>query len=134
VSAERGAGLVGLLGGFVVFLAFLLFAVQLLVHLYATTLVTAAAHDAAGRVAGAAVDHQDPVAVAGARADAEQGARADLGGFADEVHIDWSGSDADTVVLHVRARPPRVMLGGLADDVGLGEIDRTVRVRVERAR
>ena len=50
---ERGAGLLSTVAGVVVFLVFLLFAVQLLFGLYATSTVNAVANDAATRAAGA---------------------------------------------------------------------------------
>ena len=49
---ERGAGLVGTSAGFLVFMLMMLAAVQILFNLYATSMVTAAAHDAARDVAG----------------------------------------------------------------------------------
>ena len=49
---ERGGGLVQLWAGFFVFLAMLLFAVQVLFNLYAASVVTAVSYDAARRVAG----------------------------------------------------------------------------------
>ena len=47
LRADRGAGLVSAVAGVVAFLAFLFFAVQLLYNLYATSVVTATAYDAA---------------------------------------------------------------------------------------
>ena len=50
---DRGAGLISTAAGVVVFLVFLLFAVQLLFGLYASSTVTAVANDAAVRAASA---------------------------------------------------------------------------------
>ena len=49
---ERGGGPISIWIGFLVFLVMLLFAVQVLFNLYATSVVTAVAYDAARRVAG----------------------------------------------------------------------------------
>ena len=57
----------------VVFLVFLLFAVQILIGLYGRSVVTGAAYDGARSVAGSRVDHDDPGAVARAQAGAVAG-------------------------------------------------------------
>jgi hypothetical protein len=134
VRPDAGTGLIGTLAGFTVVLALTLFAVQVLLNLFTTSAVTDAAHDGARRVAGARVDHGDPVAVATARADADRHVRELLGAYGRKVHLDWSASTADEVVLRVRADAPRVLIPGLAGPVGLDRVDRTVRVRVERPR
>ncbi|MGH2685610.1 MAG: hypothetical protein ACRDJP_09110 [Actinomycetota bacterium] len=123
-GAERGAGLIGTIAGVAVFLAFLLFAVQLLFNLYATSAVTAAAYDAARVVAGSA---------GGDVTRAEDRARQVLGRYAERVSFQWS-LDADTVSLRVTAENPTFLLPALGGAVGFDEIDRTVRVRVERPR
>ena len=50
---DRGSGLLGTTVGFLVFLVLLLAAIQTLVHLYATSVITSAALDAAAVVAPA---------------------------------------------------------------------------------
>lgn len=122
--SERGAGLIATVSGVTVFLAFLLFAVQLLFNLYATSAVTAAAYDAARLVAGS--DGGDTTL-------AEDHARQVLGRYADRVTFEWS-VDADDVALRVTARNPTFLLPALGGALGLDEIDRTVRVRVESPR
>ena len=121
---DAGAGLVGTIAGVTVFLAFLLFAVQLLFNLYATSAVTAAAYDAARLVAGG--DAPDV-------ARAEDHARQVLGRYADRVSFDWS-VDGDVVALRVTAENPTFLLPALGGSLGFDEIDRTVRVRAERLR
>jgi Flp pilus assembly protein TadG len=123
-GAERGAGLIGTVAGVAVFLAFLLFAVQLLFNLYATSAVTAAAYDAARTVAGGN---------GGDTASAEEHARQVLGRYAERVAFEWSVDD-DVVALRVTAKNPTFLLPALGGAVGMDEIDRTVRVRVERLR
>ena len=134
MSGDDGTGLIGAIAGFTVVLALALFAVQVLLNLFTTSAVTDAAHDGARRVAGARVDHADPLAVTAARTDAERTIRDLLGAYGERVSIDWSASTADEVVVRVRGEAPRVLLPGLAGPVGLDRVDRTVRVRVERPR
>jgi Flp pilus assembly protein TadG len=124
---ERGGGLVQLWAGFFVFLAMLLFAVQVLFNLYAASVVTAVSYDAARRVAGAdgGTDHI---------ADAEAQARSALGRYAPRVTFDWSASGPDEVVLRVQAQNPSVLLPVLRGPAPLDRLDRTIRVRVERFR
>jgi hypothetical protein len=124
---ETGGGPISAWIGFVVFLALLLFAVQALFNLYATSVVSAVAYDAARRVAGA---DGGPDSMAAAEASARQS----LGRYANRVAFDWSATDGDTVVLAVHAQNPRMLLPPLAGPLAFDEIDRTVRVRVERFR
>jgi len=133
-TGERGAGLVSTIAGVAVFLAFLLFAVQLLMNLYATSAVTDAAWDGARHAAGARVDHRDPAAVTAAEAMAEARMRAELGRFAERVTFDWSGTDAEVIAIRVRGTTPRFGLPGLAGPLGFDAIDRSVQVRVEAVR
>jgi len=126
---DRGAGLISTAAGVVVFLMFLLFAVQLLYGLYASSTITAVAHDAAQRAASSAA----PLAVI------EAEARSTLGRIGEEATFTWRIDDADadgvddTVVLQVVADPPRFVPRSLGAGVGLGPVDRTVRVRMEAA-
>ena len=127
---QEGAGLIGSLAGLLVFLAFLLFAVQTLVALHTRSVVTDAAFEGARSVAGARVDHSDPASVTAAQADATGLVRRLLGRFGDRVEIDWSGTTAESISLTVRARPPGFLWTALRGP-GAALIDRTVHVRVE---
>lgn len=126
---DRGAGLISTAAGVVVFLVFLLFAVQLLFGLYATSTVTAVAHDAAQR---AATHGAPPLA------QIEADARGNLGQVGSSAAFIWSSDDADgdgiddTVVLEVIARPPRFVPPSIGGAVGLDQIRRVVRVRHEQ--
>ncbi len=120
--------MVSTVAGVTVFLAFLLFAVQLLTNLYATSVVTGAAYDGARRVAEAAGDH------AVTRSDAEEHVRSLLGRYGDRVRFDWDGTDDDVVRLRVTAENPTFLLRSLGGRLPFTEIDRTVVVRVERIR
>jgi hypothetical protein len=127
---DRGAGLFATAAGVVVFLAFLLFAVQLLFALYASSTVTAVANDAATRAASAAAP---PIATI------EADARDSLGSVGETATFRWDVDDADgdgqpdTVVLEVVARPPRFVPSSIGGSIGLDEVRRTVRVRAEQA-
>lgn len=114
-----------------VFLAFLLFAVQLLISLYATSSVTSAAFDGARMVAGARTDHADPASVLDARRLAEARMRTELGTFGTTVHFDWSGSDDREVQVRIQGDAPRFFFPGLQHLAGADRIDRAARVRVE---
>lgn len=122
---ERGAGLISISIGFCVFLVMLLFAVQVLFNLYATSVVTAVTYDAARRVAGA---DGGPSSMAAAEGQARQS----LGRYASRVTFDWNGSSAEEVVLRVQAESPSVLLPSFAGPVALDRLDRTIRIRVER--
>ena len=105
----------------------LLFAIQALFNLYATSVVTGVAYDAARRVA---VADGGPANVAQAEADARRA----LGRYGARMTFDWSASDGEVVVLSVRARNPTRLLPSMAGPLAFDEIDRTVRVRVEAFR
>lgn len=133
-NGEEGAGLLSALVGVVVFLILLLFGAELLLGLYARSVVTAAAFDAARIAAGAASDVDgDGVPDAEAVAAAEEHARHLLGRFGrDRTRFDWRVDD-DQVMLRVRAASPRLVGAALGTGL-LGDIDRTVHVRLERFR
>lgn len=126
--ADRGAGLISTAAGVVVFLMFLLFAVQVLFALYASSTVTAVTNDAALRAAGR---NAPPLAAI------ESEARESLGRVGDAASFVWSTVDTDgddrddTVVLEVTATPPRVVPPSIGGAVGLGTVARTARARIE---
>lgn len=128
---DRGAGLISTAAGVLVFLLFLLLAVQLLYSLYASSTVTAVAHDAVQQAA---------LAGAPSLADIEADARRSLGEIGAAATFRWSTDDQDrngrpdTLVLQVVAHPPRFVPRSIGDGVGLGVIDRTTRARIEEAR
>ncbi|HEY4377237.1 MAG TPA: hypothetical protein VGM93_08760 [Acidimicrobiales bacterium] len=119
--------------GVVVFLAFLLFAVQLTFDLSATSAVSAAALDAARTVASRDVDHADADAVREAQVDGERRARSELGRLGNRATFTWRVDD-DDVQLRVQVTNPRFLPPGLDRPVGFDRIDRTVSIRVERVR
>jgi hypothetical protein len=64
---------------------------------------------------------------------AEAEARQALGRYGERVTFEWA-VDGDVVALRVRAENPSFLLPAQAGPVAFGDIDRTVRVRVERFR
>jgi len=129
-ACDSGVGLIGSIAGLLVFLALMMFATQTLVALHTRTVVTDAAYEGARSVAGARVDHDDPVAVAAAQAAAEERVRGLLGRLGDRAELDWSGTTAEVVQLHVSATPPSFLWKALRGP-GAALVDRTVSVRVE---
>jgi hypothetical protein len=130
--SQRGAGLLGTLSGLTVFLVLVLFAVQVAIGLYARSLVTAAAYDAARNVAG--------YASAGSRLDARRVADDEfhrrLGRFGrDRARLEWEAvDDPDVVRVRVQARHPSLLPAAFTDALGIGATDRRIEVRVERFR
>lgn len=127
LERDAGAGLLSTSAGVLVFLMFLMLAVQLLFGLYASSTVTAVANDAAQRAASSGAP---PLATI------EAEARRSLGRVGDNASFTWTTEDADgdgrddTVALRVVTPLPRFVppsLGGL----GLDDLDRTARARLE---
>ena len=110
--------------GSAIFLLFLLLAVQTLVHLFASSAVTAAAYDAARAVA------TDPGHQTQEIPRAETMARQKLGGMGAHTRFNWEEVDGRQVVLEVSVRSP----GFLPFGSSLLQIDRRVIVRTERFR
>lgn len=130
---DRGAGLIGTIGALLVFFALLTFAVQMLFNLYATSAVTAVAHDAASMVASGEIDRADADALADAVRSAEAHARGVLGRYGERARFTWDLSD-ERVRVTIAATHPRVAMTDVAAVFGLNEVERTVEVRVERPR
>lgn len=120
---EEGSGPVSAIFGVAVFLGFLLFAVQVTTHLWATSAVTAAAFDAARLVAG----ERSVTTTA-----AESHLQTVLGEYGQRVSADWSASTPDQVVLRVQGPTPAALVASVGRLAGIDRIDRTVRVHRER--
>jgi hypothetical protein len=113
------------------FLLLLLLAVQVLLGLYTTTVVTAAATDAANELT-----HVPDPSDSRAQQDATSRASARLGAYArrpGRFALDWTGTNTDTVVVTVHAQKMTVLPAAFGASLG-NRIDRTIRVRVERIR
>ncbi|MEO6989595.1 MAG: hypothetical protein ABI239_13225 [Aquihabitans sp.] len=130
---EAGTGLIGSAAGVAAFVLFLLFAVQLIVNLYATSTVTAAGYDAARSVASANVDHSDPQSVAVAQREAERHLRDLLGDMGQSAQLSWS-TDGNQIRLHVVVDSPGILPSSVRDTTSLRHIDRTFVVRIEEPR
>ncbi len=130
-GSDAGVGLIGTLVGVVVILSFLLLAVQVVLGLYETSMVTAAGFDAARLVAGSAGGEANESA-------AEDHARSLLGARGAALRFEWAYRDTDSipgvdvVELHLVAAPRRPLLPLVPDQL-LG-VDRTFVVRIEQVR
>lgn len=133
MRGERGTAVIGSTAGVAVFLVLLLFAVQLLTNLHATTTVTAAGLDAARSVAARDVDHASPAEVAAAEARAEAGFRHLTGHLGRRARLSWA-IDGDAVRLRVQADSPSILPSTLGGRLAFGRIDRTFVVRIEDLR
>jgi len=114
--------------GVAAFLMFLLFAVQMLVSLHATSRVEAAAYEAARLVAA----NGGEVPTLTSRSAAATQARQLLGQAGDHATFSWAGTTDQMVVLSVSASSPRFL--PFDRELGLEHIERTVRIRTERLR
>ena len=121
--------MVGTSAGFLVFLLLLFAAVQILFNLYATTMVTSAAHAAVREVAGHAAAPDRCAAVAGAEARFVER----LGDYGRDgrAALTWNCTSPDVVSVQVVAEHPTVLPARMAGLMDLGRLDRTIVVRVE---
>lgn len=133
IQNESGTGLIGSAAGVAAFLVLLLFAVQLLVNLYAATTVSAAGLDAARSVASRTVDHGDPASVTAAQAQAETTLRELLGGIGQDASVSWAVG-AGEVRLRLEVDTPGILPSAMGEVVAFGHIDRTFVVRTEELR
>ncbi len=114
--------------GVLVTLLLLLFAVQLVFDLYATSVVTGAGYDAARAVAGYESDQQRARAAAAATTEL----RRRLGAYGrDHLGVEWNLNDPEVVELRLTAVHPSVLPASLSGRTALGNLDRTIRVRRE---
>lgn len=118
-AEERGEGLIVTLAGVVVFLVLLLAATHILLNLYARSLVSTAAFDAA-RIAAGADSHS--------AGQAEQHVHQLLGGTVEGVSVSIGEQN---VTVEVRASGPSLTFLGTSD-LGLSSITQTATVRRER--
>jgi Flp pilus assembly protein TadG len=118
---ERGTGVVGTAFGAAVFIAFLLLATHTLLSLYASSVISATAWDAA-RLAADSRASDSQVA-------AEAKARNRLHGF-ENVSVDVR-QDENGVTVHIQADRPMFLPAALAKSSGLQRFDKTVHARTE---
>jgi hypothetical protein len=133
LTDDRGVGMVSTAAGFLVFLAFLLLAVQVLYGLYATSTVRGALNDAASRAANGVAGEAELARLAD---DAERSLGPMGGRTTILLRLEDDDADGvpDVVVGSALADPPRFVPPGLSGVVGLDDIDVSVRVRIERFR
>lgn len=127
MEEDRGSGLVGALGGLAMFLMLLLLAANVLLHLYASSTVTAVAFDTARRAAGAAATAGSAASRSAAVATARQLLPADA-------TFDWSGTTDDAVRLTVDVAGPRLLPSRVLQGMAMDRVSRSVVVRTERFR
>lgn len=133
---DRGSGMVSAIAGLTVFLMFLLFAVQVLFGLYATSTVRATLHDAASRAAAGNPQGPQDRDLARLAAEAEDS----LGAMGERTEItlrlvdDDGDGTGDAVEGDAVAVPPRFVPPSIGGMVGFEEVRASVRVRVERFR
>lgn len=129
LPSDRGGGTLGTASGLLVFLLLMFTAVQILFNLYATSMVTDAAHAAARDVAG--FDSAPDRCAAAAAADMAFVEKLGSYGQAGHAHLEWTCDDPDVVAVRVVARHPTVLPARLGGLLSLSELDRTIEVRVE---
>jgi hypothetical protein len=133
LTDDRGVGMVSTAAGFLVFLVFLLLAVQVLYGLYATSTVRGALNDAASRAANGVAGEAELARLAD---DAERSLGPMGGRTTILLRLEDDDADGvpDIVVGSALADPPRFVPPGLSGIAGLDDIDVSVRVRIERFR
>jgi hypothetical protein len=120
LRAEDGTGPIVATFAVGIFLSFLLLASQTLLHLHALSTASAAAADAARRVA----------AVGGTCDEGRAHVAALLGRWSDEVTVVCERG-VEAAEVRVAGPSPARLAGGVAARVGMGEVDRAARVPVE---
>jgi hypothetical protein len=125
----RGAGLLSAVFGLAFFLAFMLFATQISVRLYASATITDDAYRAARVVAGESVQRQGRDGVAAAMEAQSARLRDRYGALTPE--IKWGPLDGDQILLTLTVHPRGELVGGLDGLLGFDTIQRTVRVHRE---
>lgn len=131
-ASDRGSGAIGTTAGFAVFLLLLVAAVQVLFDLHATSMITAAGHDAARTVAGYDSSPGRCAATGAATAAFESA----LGRYLvrGRAALDWDCADELVVRLRIRATHPSFLPARLHGLLPLARVDRTIEARVEEPR
>lgn len=126
-SRERGAGVLSTVFGVAIMLALLAVTTHVALGLWARTATESIAYDAAREVATASAGDRS------VRADAIARAKARLGGRAGGVTLRFENGDPDFVVLHVTSEPTGLMPRLAGSTAIVGELDKTIRIRREKA-
>lgn len=135
-SDDRGAGVFATSVGFLVFLLFLFFAMQVMFGLYATSTLRATLNDAASRAAAGGATTPAALAQLAAEAEASLGEMGQLPSTVIELELVDEDGDGigDAIVGRARAVPPRFVPSSMGGMIGFEQITAGVRVRVERLR
>jgi hypothetical protein len=123
--------------GFLVFLLFLFFAMQVMFGLYATSTLRATLNDAASRAAaGGGTVTAAELEVLAAEAEASLGEMGQHPSTVIELELVDEDGDGlgDVVVGRARAVPPRFVPPSMGGMIGFEQITAGARVRVERLR
>ncbi len=122
--------------GFLVFLLFLFFAMQVMFGLYATSTLRATLDDAAARAASSGATGPAELARLADEAEASLGEMGRRPSTVIELEVVDEDGDGlgDVVVGRARAVPPRFVPPSIGGMIGFEEITAGVRVRVERVR
>ncbi len=123
---QAGSSPVSAVFGLTMFLAVLLLVSQVLLHLFATSVVTSVAFDTASQVAAEGRDCGPDGATA------EAIARARLGTHGDATTVAVRCTDGAATVVTVRTRSPARALSTVTFGLGLRDIERTAVVRTEQ--
>lgn len=127
--------MIGSVAGLLVAILFLVLSAQVLLGMYATTVVRSTLHDAASRAADqGAASSPDALAGIARRSEASLGEMGDRTTITLEpVDVDGDGAP-DVVVGKAVSRPPRLVPASVGGMVGFEEVHAGVRVRIERPR
>lgn len=124
---ESGSGAIGTIGGALMFLTFLFIAVQVVLYMFATSVVTSAAFEAARLASADGPAGMSPQSIAGA----EDQARLLIGGFDPDPVIDVYPVGLRAVHARVEVDSPLVFAPLIEAVPGLGSIIRTVEYERE---
>lgn len=125
-SGEDGSSAITSIFGLLVFLGFLMLATQVLVHLYATSTVSAVAFDTARRAAAEGASC--------ASIDAGAHARQALGGYGQRIDAPVCVDTGDETVVTIEGPTPARFAEAFGNGLGIDRIERTARVRTEQFR
>jgi hypothetical protein len=133
---DRGVGVFGTSIGFVVFLMFLFFAMQVMFGLYATSTLRATLDDATARVATGGGTGAADLARLAEEAEASLGEMGRRPSTVIELEVvDEDGDGVGDVVLgRAQVEPPRFVPPAVGGMMGFERVTASVRVRVERVR
>ncbi len=124
-ASSRGVGIFSSVFGLLFFLTFLLFAVQIVYSLYATSVISAAAYDAGRQLARTG----DPLIAEARFADT-------VGTYDASAVFSFEGGtsfgDAETIVVSVMGANPTLLPDRFAGPLPFATVHRTIRIRNER--